>query len=76
MKPVFFSSAILLLFLVHANAQTFSVSGQVSDSITHKAISGATVFINKTTNFAYTDSTGRFRFDSLTNSSATIVCYK
>lgn len=76
MKFFYILIALTHLFIIQSNAQFFSISGSVIDSVSGKPIEGAVVFIHQTTRFVYTDSTGNFKFDSLPGASVNVVCYK
>jgi hypothetical protein len=70
MKAVYFLSA-LLLALSYAAAQN-TISGRVTDE-KGRSLPGANVFLRGTYDGANTDSSGRFRFTSMRNDTATLV---
>ncbi|HEX3025216.1 MAG TPA: carboxypeptidase-like regulatory domain-containing protein [Chitinophagaceae bacterium] len=73
----FFSTfCIALFFQIHISAQNFEVSGIVVDAKTKMPVSGATVFINNTTNFCITNDSGRFTIVDTTDKMFEIVCTK
>lgn len=65
-KTLFFFSCILFNFsLVQAQNPQQTLRGQVFDAVAQKALSGATVLLEGSTNGTNTDEQGKFRFENL-----------
>jgi hypothetical protein len=76
LKAYIYILFFLSIISIPAIAEKHTIYGIVTDSITGRPIAGAIVFMNKTTFFSYTDSSGKFQLDSVEKFSTSIICYK
>jgi TonB-dependent SusC/RagA subfamily outer membrane receptor len=74
MKHVFYS-LVFLLFATTAQAQSFSVSGMVSDEALNEPLPGVNVFVKGTTNGTSTDFDGNFVLGNINGGDVLVFSY-
>ena len=77
MNPPFSKCIVLILSMfmsMHMHAQTYSISGQVRDSL-YKAIENATLIINPGNKLVSTNKSGEYEFSNTKPGTYSISCY-
>ena len=65
--------AVVILSCVQAHAQMFSVEGSVNDIQNGQPLPGATIQLDKTSQYAVTDQSGKFLFAQVTPGTHTLT---